>query len=215
MVKHDDDSYVCFACGFDDFREPTRIQFAGGLYQSCHSCGYEEGFTDDHEMFSFAHWRDLWVLGGSPWSGSIRQPDDWDPTRQLATLPVQRWTWAAGDVIEIDMPNGETASATIEWVHPRNYYLRLAGDLVAAYGASAGRVDPRFSVVTTDNFLVRGFWRVVGRAESAFNPRPASPRRITSVQSVEALVEAAAGLRDWYPGLDQLVVEPPRNPLTQ
>jgi hypothetical protein len=211
MVKRDGGHYMCFACGFEGLSEPARGVGGSAHYQICGSCTFEEGWSDDDQGFSFAHWRDIWLARGARWESRRPQPDDWDATAQLARLPTQDWTWRPGDIVEIPVRKSDPAYATIEWIHPRNYYLRLTGSLVAAYGDCADLEDPRFSVVTLDTYLVHGFWRVVGRTDKPIDETPSGPHHIEPNKALTALTEAAAGVRQWAPSFERMVVRPLHN----
>jgi hypothetical protein len=81
--------YQCPVCGYPDLTEPPRKEGCGGSYEICPSCGFEFGFTDEDQGYSYEAWRRLWIDCGMPWrnQGITAPPDGWDPAEQLRSLP--------------------------------------------------------------------------------------------------------------------------------
>lgn len=78
-------AYTCPVCGFPGLGEPARTEGGGGSYEICEACGFEFGFDDDSEGYSYEAWRLRWIARGMPWdSAGIRPaPDGWDPAVSL------------------------------------------------------------------------------------------------------------------------------------
>lgn len=83
-------TYECPACGFPGLHEPPRTPGSGGSYEICPSCGFEFGYTDEVQHYTYESWRERWIGRGMPWrSAGIEEPPvGWDPQEQL--LRVQR-----------------------------------------------------------------------------------------------------------------------------
>lgn len=82
-------SYRCPVCGYPDLDEPPRSpRSGGGSNEICPSCGFEFGWTDEDQGYSYEQWRRLWIERGMPWdSAEIRSPPEgWSPSRQLQGL---------------------------------------------------------------------------------------------------------------------------------
>ncbi len=70
----------CPVCGYPNLPSPLAAD------PICPSCLTEFGY--DNEMATIDELRDRWVADGMPWRGSAakKEPPDWDPARQLASL---------------------------------------------------------------------------------------------------------------------------------
>ena len=79
-------NHQCPVCGYPKLSEQPRTASDGGSFEICPSCGFQFGVTDDDEGYSYAQWRRRWKAQGMPWSSERRQPADWNPLTQLATL---------------------------------------------------------------------------------------------------------------------------------
>lgn len=80
---------MCPACGYDDLIDPPYTDEGGSSYEICPSCGFEYGFTDDNDGYTFETWRQKWIAAGHTWysrSPMRPAPPDWDPLKQLANL---------------------------------------------------------------------------------------------------------------------------------
>jgi hypothetical protein len=81
------DTYTCPACGWPGLTEAPRSASGGGSYETCPSCGFEFGFTDDDLGFTYASWRRKWIDDGMPWSTTYEPPPtSWDPEVQVRTV---------------------------------------------------------------------------------------------------------------------------------
>lgn len=79
--------YICAACGWRHLREPQRSSSGGASNEICPSCGFEPGFTDDEQGFSFEQWRLKWVQSGMQWfSKGVERPADWNAIVMLQGL---------------------------------------------------------------------------------------------------------------------------------
>jgi hypothetical protein len=82
-------TFQCHACGYPALDEPPRSENNGGSYEICPSCGFEFGYTDDDQGWTYAGWREKWIAGGMEWaSAGIEDPPlGWNPREQLESLP--------------------------------------------------------------------------------------------------------------------------------
>jgi hypothetical protein len=80
--------YTCLVCSYPKLSEPPISELGGGSYEICPSCGFQFGFDDEEEGWSYEKWRKLWEKEGRPWrSKAIKQPKDWPPT--LGAAPAK------------------------------------------------------------------------------------------------------------------------------
>ena len=78
------DNNKCPVCGYPELS--LGVLDAGGLpsFDTCPSCGFEFGFTDDVSHEAYHSYRKKWVEGGLCWWSSSREPPhDWNPLAQL------------------------------------------------------------------------------------------------------------------------------------
>lgn len=84
MTEH----FVCPVCGYPGLDDAPRSASGGASYEICPSCGFEYGYTDDDQGYSYEAWRAKWIDRGMPWdaAGDEPAPEGWDPRRQLSSL---------------------------------------------------------------------------------------------------------------------------------
>lgn len=79
--------YTCPVCGYPNLSELPWSEEEGGSYEICASCGFEFGYTDEDQGYSYESWRARWIANGMQWrSRGIAPPPGWDPQRQLNDL---------------------------------------------------------------------------------------------------------------------------------
>lgn len=82
--------YICPACGYPELDEPPRSGSGGGSYEICSSCGFEFGYTDDDQNFTYETWRKKWIDEGMIWDkGRNAPPLGWNPKEQLKNIDVE------------------------------------------------------------------------------------------------------------------------------
>jgi hypothetical protein len=80
---------ICPVCGYDELHEPPRNKRGGGSLETCPSCGFQFGVTDDDQGRSYDEHRQQWIKEGMKWAGSKRKArDDWNAQSQLASLAL-------------------------------------------------------------------------------------------------------------------------------
>lgn len=82
------ETFTCPVCGWPALMEAPRSPSGGGSYEICPSCGFEYGYTDDDQEYTYESWRERWIALGMPWDsqGIETPPEGWDPQRQLDDL---------------------------------------------------------------------------------------------------------------------------------
>ncbi len=82
------ETFTCPVCGYPGLSEPARFPGGGSSYDYCLSCGFQFGFTDDAEGYTYESWRARWISRGMPWEFIDIEPapPGWDPQRQLDDL---------------------------------------------------------------------------------------------------------------------------------
>jgi hypothetical protein len=79
--------FVCPICGYPDLKKAPRSKSGGSSHEMCLSCGFEFGYTDDDQGYSYAEWREKWIAGGMQWHASWMQPPvNWNPEKQLGSI---------------------------------------------------------------------------------------------------------------------------------
>lgn len=79
--------FLCPVCGFPDLYEPPHTLHDGASHESCPSCGFEFGYHDDDQGWTYGAWRTQWIADGMPWHADDEfRPDGWDPAKQLANV---------------------------------------------------------------------------------------------------------------------------------
>lgn len=78
--------FTCPVCGYPDLPdEPWNGDSAS--HEICESCGFQFGWTDADQGWTYAAWRARWMAAGMPWdAGRTAPPPGWDPAAQLVAL---------------------------------------------------------------------------------------------------------------------------------
>ncbi len=80
-------NHRCPICGWPHLAEPARNSSGGASFEICPSCGFEFGYDDDDQGFSYAKWREQWIAAGMKWWSTSRPaPPGWNPDLQLAKV---------------------------------------------------------------------------------------------------------------------------------
>ena len=71
--------YTCPVCGWEGLKkDPEYLPL-----EFCLCCGYEFGFDDYWNGFSYERYRASWITRGMPWLDPVLKPDGWDSQQQL------------------------------------------------------------------------------------------------------------------------------------
>jgi len=68
---------ICPICGYDKLLEPPYDEFGIGSYEICACCGFEFGYTDEDENFTFESYRKEWIDKGCLFSYRKDKPEIW------------------------------------------------------------------------------------------------------------------------------------------
>jgi rubredoxin len=81
-------TYTCPVCGYPGLDTPPRDPVHNyPSYDICPSCGFEYGFDDDSEGYTYETYRQKWLADGAQWwAKSKKPPAGWDPVTQLMRL---------------------------------------------------------------------------------------------------------------------------------
>ncbi len=78
--------YPCPVCGYVGLTEPPYDDHQCPTHEICLCCGTQFGYDDFNVSFDTI--RQKWIEGGMAWwSDRQEQPKNWDPKRQLKSLP--------------------------------------------------------------------------------------------------------------------------------
>jgi hypothetical protein len=80
-------SYMCPVCGYPGLHYPPRSFGISSVFEICPSCGFEFGYTDESQGYTFAQWREKWMAAGMRWSDPGNPPPPgWNPVTQLQSV---------------------------------------------------------------------------------------------------------------------------------
>ena len=78
-------SYVCPVCGWPELMDPPHSESNGPSFEICPCCGFQFGYDDDDQGFTYAAWRERWIQNGMTWWSNGRPASPaWDARQQLA-----------------------------------------------------------------------------------------------------------------------------------
>lgn len=77
------DLHTCPVCGWDRLVEPPYDWNGSPSYEICPCCGFEFGFDDLANRFTFDSYRTVWIARGMPWYDPSAKPPLWDAEAQL------------------------------------------------------------------------------------------------------------------------------------
>ena len=83
------EKHICPVCGYPELSELPNSLTRGASYEICESCGFQFGFDDDSEGWTFEGWRKEWIKRGMKWSSSNPPPTTWDPEKQLLNIGIK------------------------------------------------------------------------------------------------------------------------------
>ena len=78
--------YECPVCGFNKLEEPMYLDTGEPMFVICHCCGFQSGYDDDDQGFSFQAFRNKWIEEGYPWFNPKKKPNCWDINKQLEKI---------------------------------------------------------------------------------------------------------------------------------
>ena len=79
--------YMCPVCGYEGLSKQPYGGVPDPSYEVCSSCGFEFGFDDEGEGFTFQQWRQKWMEGGMVWwNRGSKPPENWNPREQVSKV---------------------------------------------------------------------------------------------------------------------------------
>ena len=95
------DSLVCPCCGYDRLDEPPYLddKLTRGSYEVCSCCGFEYGFHDFSEGYSFKGWQEKWISEGFNFSTQNEQPEKWN--RKIMEAQLKNIEKAYGSIDDL------------------------------------------------------------------------------------------------------------------
>ncbi len=82
------EKHMCPICGYPELSEAPRFLMGGASDEICRSCGFQFGFDDDSEGWTYDEWRKQWIEGGMKWSSNNPPAPNWNPKKQLLNIGV-------------------------------------------------------------------------------------------------------------------------------
>ena len=81
--------YTCPVCGYGGLKEPPRGESGKcPSYEICPSCGFEFGYDDEDQGFTYDSFREDWIKQGWHWRHES-PPEGWDPVKQMAKAGIE------------------------------------------------------------------------------------------------------------------------------
>lgn len=71
------EKYTCPICGYNKLVEPPYDEYECPSYEICACCGFEYGFHDDFEGYTFEKYREEWLNNGAPFRRKKDEPIGW------------------------------------------------------------------------------------------------------------------------------------------
>lgn len=84
--------YICLVCGYDKLEKPQYNSHGDPTFVSCDCCGFESGFDDDDQGYTFETYRENWLRNNATWFFPDTKPDVWDKNtlvKQLKRINVK------------------------------------------------------------------------------------------------------------------------------
>lgn len=79
-------TWTCPVCGYRNLEFPPRDKQGHASHETCQSCGFEFGVSDDDLGFTYDDWRESWAADGFRWYGTAPVPNGWNGRDQLAAM---------------------------------------------------------------------------------------------------------------------------------
>ncbi len=82
----EDKKYICPICGYDKLDEPPYGENGEPSFEICPCCGFEYGYDDFDQHYTFESYRANWLKKGAKWVDKDLKPNDWDLEKQLTNI---------------------------------------------------------------------------------------------------------------------------------
>ncbi|WP_255292082.1 hypothetical protein [Bacillus cereus] len=76
-MMNNDVNFKCLVCGFDELLEPPYDEDEDPSYEICPCCGFQFGYDDLDQGYTFVKYREKWLDSGAKWFSSARKPNKW------------------------------------------------------------------------------------------------------------------------------------------
>jgi len=77
---------ICPICGYTRLQMSPYDEHGYPSYEICDCCGFEYGFDDDSEGYSFENYREKWINEGFKFSNDKMQPETWNRQTMIKQL---------------------------------------------------------------------------------------------------------------------------------
>lgn len=78
--------FTCIVCGFNELEEPP-YEEGDPSFEVCPCCGFQYGFDDLDQGYTFAEYREKWISEGAEWFSRSRKPKlGWSVEEQLKRI---------------------------------------------------------------------------------------------------------------------------------
>lgn len=84
--------FTCPVCGYKGLDEPAYNEYGDPSYEICSCCGFEYGFDDHSEGYTFQSYREKWINEEYSFHNKNNMPRDWSEAKakeQLLNLQYQ------------------------------------------------------------------------------------------------------------------------------
>jgi len=78
--------FICRVCGYNSLDYPQYLDNGEPSFCICDCCGFESGYDDLDQGFSFDEYRDNWLKKGARWFNESKKPHDWNVSEQLKNI---------------------------------------------------------------------------------------------------------------------------------
>ncbi|OOR12035.1 hypothetical protein BW897_15000 [Bacillus cereus] len=79
-------NFICLICGFDDLLDPPYDEDEDPSYEICPCCGFQFGFDDCDQGYTFVEYREKWLEKGAIWHNNAKKPTGWSLEKQLKNI---------------------------------------------------------------------------------------------------------------------------------
>ncbi|MBK9274158.1 MAG: hypothetical protein IPM49_06430 [Flavobacteriales bacterium] len=77
---------ICPVCGYDNLEQPPFSSSGFPTYETCSCCGFEFGFTDESEKWTYEAYRERWIQEGCFFKYAPDRPKNWSVEQAMLQL---------------------------------------------------------------------------------------------------------------------------------
>ncbi|MFK4427732.1 hypothetical protein ABH959_004911 [Bacillus sp. RC51] len=85
-MNNNDMNYICLICGFNELLDPPYDEDDDPSYEICSCCGFQFGYDDYDQGYTFIEYRKKWLEKGAIWFNSAEKPARWSLEKQLKNI---------------------------------------------------------------------------------------------------------------------------------